>query len=96
MLTEKEKKLLSRYEEDLAMPKWKYVLLYGLSFALLLVIISVITDLLFDNVTLSEIFRRKFWISLAKAPLGGVLFGTIMRWLILRQYRKLKEKESIL
>jgi hypothetical protein len=95
MLTEKEKKLLNRYEEDLAMPKWKYVLLYGLSFGLLLVIINVITDLLFDNVTLSEIFRRRFWISLATAPLGGILFGLIMRWLSLKQYRKLKDKESI-
>ncbi len=95
MLTEKEKKSLVRITDDLAMPRWKYLLVYGLTFGILLAIISSITDVLIVGVPVSEIFRKRIWVNLAMAPFAGFLFGWIMRWLSVKQYIKLKQKESI-
>ena len=95
MLTEKEKKSFARLKNDLAMPRWKYLLMYGLSFGILLGIISCITDVLFAGVPVSEVFRKKIWVNLAMAPIAGFLFGSIMRWLSVKQYIKLAEKQSL-
>ncbi len=94
MLTEKEKKTLARLENDLAMPRWKYTLIYGLTFGLLATIFSLLIDVLAGRVPLSEIFRNRIWISLAMAPVAGLLFGIILRWLSVKHYLKLKRKES--
>ena len=94
MLTPKEKKQLTRYEEDLAMPKWKYILFYGLAFGILMVIITSLTDVFFNEITVSEIFRKRLWINLATVPFAGFFYGLLMRWLMVKQYRKLKGKES--
>jgi hypothetical protein len=95
MLTEKEKKSFARLKNDLAMPRWKYLLMYGLSFGILLGIISCVTDVLFAGVPVSEVFRKKIWVNLAMAPIAGFLFGSIMRWLSVKQYIKLAEKQSL-
>lgn len=95
MLTEKEEKSFARLKNDLAMPRWKYLLMYGLSFGILLGIISCVTDVLFAGVPVSEVFRKKIWVNLAMAPIAGFLFGSIMRWLSVKQYIKLAEKQSL-
>lgn len=95
MLTEKEKKSFARLKNDLAMPRWKYLLMYGLSFGILLGIISCVTDVLIAGVPVSEVFRKKIWVNLAMAPIAGFLFGSIMRWLSVKQYIKLAEKQSL-
>ena len=95
MLTVKEKKNLVRLTNVLAMPRWKYLLIYGLTSGLLLAIISAITDVLMAGIPISEIFRKRIWVNLAMAPLAGFLFGTILRWLSVKQYLKLKQKESL-
>lgn len=95
MLTEKEKKSFARLKNDLAMPRWKYLLMYGLSFGILLGITSCVTDVLFAGVPVSEVFRKKIWVNLAMAPIAGFLFGSIMRWLSVKQYIKLAEKQSL-
>ena len=92
MLTLNEEKRLTRLKEDLTMPKWKYLLVYGLSFGIAIAIISPLIDVLIGWVPLSDIFKRRFWINLAMAPLTGYLFASIYRWLSVKQYIKLKEK----
>lgn len=94
MLTDKEKKLLARHRDDLAMPKWKFILLYGFSFGFLMLIVSSIWDMLFEHLSVSELFGGRFWTYLRVAPIGGFLFGLTMRWVIARQYNKLKGKEE--
>jgi len=95
MLTDKEKKKITRLKDDLSMPRWKYLLVYGLPFGVLLTIISVVTDVLFAGVSVAEIFGRRIWFNLAMIPVAGFLFGFILRWLNVKQYIKLKEKESL-
>ena len=97
MLTEKEKKMLARYEQDLALPKWKYVLVYGvLAFGLIMTFAMLISDLIFSNYTASQIFKKRIWGHLITAPIAGVLYGITMRWLVSKQYHKLKGKETSL
>ena len=93
MLTDKEKKLSNRLKDDLAMPKWKFILIYGLSFGLLMVIISSIMDIIFEHISLSELFARRFWQYLRTAPIAGLLFGLLARWVYTRHDRKLQTKE---
>jgi hypothetical protein len=93
MLTEKENKTLIRLESDVAMPRWQYILIYGLTFGILMAIFNALTDVLIDKVPLAEIFRKKIWVNLAKAPIGGLLFGIILRWFSVKHYLKLKRKE---
>lgn len=93
MLTPKEKKALTRLESSMKMPAWKYILIYGLTFGILLAIFTAVIDVLTANVPWSEIFRKRLWINLAMAPIAGVFFGYILRWLSIKQYAKLKAKE---
>jgi len=95
MLTSKEKKTLARLESDMKMPAWKYILIYGLTFGILLAIFTSAADVLTANAPLSEIFRKRLWVNLAMAPVAGVFFGYILRWLSIKQYAKLKAKETM-
>lgn len=94
MLTTKEQKKLARLEDDMKMPPWKYILIYGMIFGVLLAIITAATDL-FQGITVTEILRKRIWVNLAMAPVAGVLFGAILRWLSIKQYFKLKAKERL-
>lgn len=95
MLTAKEKKNLARLESNMKMPAWKFILVYGLTFGILLAIFTVAIDVLTTNVPWSEVFRKRLWINLAMAPVAGVFFGYILRWLSIKQYAKLKAKENM-
>ena len=91
MLTEKEKKTLRHYEDDLAMPKWKYVLLYGLTFSVLMTGLTFLTDSVFDN----KPFGKPGWRLLIMIPVATILYGTIMHRITKTYYRKLKRKELL-
>ncbi|NOT51820.1 MAG: hypothetical protein HOP10_11155 [Chitinophagaceae bacterium] len=95
MLTPKEQKTLARLEETMRMPAWKFILIYGLIFGVLLAIITSVIDVLAGGVPVSELFRKRLWINLAMAPVAGVFFGYILRWMQTKQYQKLKEKEHL-
>lgn len=94
MLTAKEEKTFNKYREELSLPKWKFYLIYGLTFGILLTIFNAIIDVLFNGVTVAEIFRKRIWIGLATAPLAGFLYGFIIRWLYIKHYMKLKSKKA--
>lgn len=94
MLTPKEKKRLERLESDLGMPRWKYLLLYGLSFGILLAIFTTVIDMETRHITLSEMLRRRIWFSLVTIPVTGFLFARILHWLSVKRYLELKRKDS--
>ncbi len=96
MLTAKEQKKLAGLEDDMKMPVWKYILIYGvLSFGILLAIITAVIDVVANGVPVAEIFKKRLWINLAMAPVAGVFYGYIYRWLNIKEYHKLKSKEHL-
>jgi hypothetical protein len=94
MLTPKEKKKLASVEETLAMPRWKFILYNGLSFGILLAMISFAADIWIQKVPMDEWFRQKFWFNIAAIPVAGFLFAKIMHWLTVKKYLELKQKEK--
>ncbi len=94
MLTYKEKKQLTRVSDDLAMPKWKFILVYGSAFGIIMVVVSCITDMLFDKVSVSDLFNRRLWHYLVAMPVGGFFYGVVMHWLYVRQAKKLGQKTT--
>jgi hypothetical protein len=95
MLTEKEKKSLANLTENLTMPKWKFLLIYGLTFGILLAVTSSLADVFLAGVPVAEVLGKRLWINLAMVPVAGFLFAMILRWLNVKQYVKLKQKESL-
>jgi len=91
MLTVKEKKKLKHYEEDFAMPKWKYILVYGLMFSFLVVLTTILSNWVFENKPFAEVSWHLFII----IPVATFLYGVTMRWIGRRDYRKLKKKELL-
>jgi hypothetical protein len=91
MLTPKEQKRLRKCESELAMPKWKYILIYGLTFGVMAFIFSTLWDLIIDgksiqwNLGLLASF-------LIRLVVGGITFGWILRIFVMREYKKLKAK----
>jgi hypothetical protein len=94
MLTPKEKKRLARLEKHLAMPRWKYLLLYGLPFGILAVLLTSVIDILVQGITVTEILRKRTWLNLVTIPVAGFLFAKILHWLSVKEYLKLKRKEA--
>lgn len=94
MLSGKEKISVTRLEEGVKILKWKFVLVYGISFGLIMIVFSCIFDMVFDHVSFSQLFRKNFWTYLGTAPIAGLFFGLILRWTYTRQYKKLKAKQE--
>ncbi len=91
MLTRKEIKKLKNYEEDFALPKWEYVLVYGLVFSFLVVIITILSNWIFKNEPFAEVGWHLFII----IPVATFLYGIAMRWIARKDYQKLKKKEQL-
>jgi hypothetical protein len=96
MLTDFEKKQLARYEKNMALPAWKYIIFngvigWGISVALL---VSGI-NMLLDRDSIQHMLRQELWINLIIFPIGGIFFGLYMRNFIPRQIKRLKEKEKM-
>jgi O-antigen/teichoic acid export membrane protein len=89
MLTEKEKKRLKKYEEDLAMPKWKFILGYGLSFGIITFILSTVADYFLDNDNFHWSYRLLIT-GIGRIVLSGFLFGWVMRKFVKYYYKQLK------
>lgn len=91
MLTLKEQRRLKRYETDLAMPLWKYILIYGLTFGVILFIFLTLSDYFFEKIVIhwniTLLFRAIITITLT-----GLLYGWILRIFVKRDYKRLKSK----
>ena len=94
MLNNIEKKQLATYKEMMAVPKWKYILIYGvLAWGITVAILYSLVSLLLGDVNFSNLIRRELWINLLAFCAGGFLYGFFMRNFIPRQIKRLKEKE---
>ena len=96
MLTNKEKMRLKDYEEQMAMPKWKHILISGvLAWGVpVAILVSLVTPLV-DGISFGRMLRRDLWINLIGFPIGGIFVGLYMRWFFPRQIKKLRTKESL-
>src|ERR1051325_9805179 len=93
MRTAKEQKRFKKYEEDLAMPKWKFILVYGLSFGILMFIITTVENYFFDKKNFH--WNSQLLVSaLITISVGGFLFGWMMRKFYRWDYKKLKSKAN--
>lgn len=92
MLSEKQAKRLAQYEKDLAIPAWKYVLIYGFSFSFLYVLFSFSYEYFKGNTNIKELIISKALIYFIIFSGGTILYGIIMRLLVYLQYKKLKSK----
>ena len=91
MLSLKEQKRLKQYEEMLAFPKWKFILIYGLSFAITAFILTTASNYFFDRSNFHWDIRLLLN-GLIMIPVGGFLYGWVMRMLIKYYYKKMKSK----
>jgi|CXWL01.1.fsa_nt_gi uncharacterized membrane protein len=97
MLTEKETKRLGLYEKQMAVPKNKYILFYGvLGWGLLTgILVTIVNMLIFQPKPLSEVLRKDLWINVGVFMIGGIFFGLLMRKFLPKYINKLKDKESL-
>ena len=96
MLTEREKKMLARYEEQMAVPKWKFVFTYGvLAWGILTALTYTVFSMLIRQKTFSQVLKRDIWINLVTFMIAGILFGLFLRKFTPGQIKKLKDKELL-
>lgn len=89
MLTKIEEKQLRQFEERMAMPKWKYVFLYGIiGWGLPVALIVSLINIAFFHKTI-----RDLYLNLAMFPIAGIAFGLYMRSFMPRQIARLKAKQ---
>jgi NADH:ubiquinone oxidoreductase subunit 6 (subunit J) len=94
MLNAIEKRQLANYERQMALPKWKYILIYGvLAWGLTVGILVSVVTMLLNKVSFEQMFQRDLWFNLIGFPIGGIFFGLFMRNFIPRQIKRLREKE---
>jgi hypothetical protein len=94
MLTEIEKKQLERYQKQMNIPMWKYILFYGvIGWGITAAILVSVITMLLDRHSIRHMLEKELWINLIIFPIGGVFFGLYMRKFIPRQIKRLKEKE---
>jgi hypothetical protein len=95
MLTAIEKKQLARYEEMMTLPKWRYILVYGvLAWGVSVGILVTIIDLFIDKSGWRYVLQNDLWTNLIGFPIGGIFFGMYMREFMPRQIKRLREKEK--
>jgi hypothetical protein len=95
MLTEREQKALRFYEKWLAMPAWKFVLLFGVLMwgVPVALIVTLISATEYESLAVGI---RKEWLpQLIGFTIGGIIFGIIDRRLFKRKYEKLKAKNNL-
>ena len=94
MLDVKEQRLVKKYKEALQIPRWKYILIYGvigwgLTVAILVTLVDVITDWKSLQQNWNQLLSAFLFF-----PLGGILMGLFMRWMARRQLNKLEKNQS--
>jgi hypothetical protein len=96
MLNEFEKINLANYQKRLAIPKWRYVFLYGIiGWGLPVAVVITIVDMFTDKKSFAYMLQGELWINLGAFMLGGILFGLFTRSFIQKKYLKLKAKEEM-
>jgi hypothetical protein len=96
MLSEPEKINLASYQKRLAIPKGRYIFLYGvIGWGLPVAVIVTIVDMFMDKKSFAYMLQGELWINIIAFMLGGILFGLFTRAFIQKKYLKLKAKEEM-
>ena len=96
MLTEKEKRMMAHHEQKLSMPPKKFILMYGvIAWGIPVALMYSALSLSFSEKTLVHLMKGELWFNLILFPIGGILYGWLMRKFINRQYQRLKAKETM-
>lgn len=83
-------------EQQMEMPKWKYVLIYGvLSWGISTAILYTLAMSLIVGRSINSILRKDIWINLVTFMIAGIFFGLILRKMLPRYILKLKDKEKL-
>ena len=94
MLTNREKKQFLVFEKRLSMPKWKFILVYGvLAWGLTVAVLITGYEMWVQKKSLKELLDQELWIRVVLFPLAGIAYGWWMWKFISRQYKKLSQKE---
>lgn len=95
MLTEKEQRSMRMYEKQLRLPKWKYILLYGvLLWGTLVLLIMLMYDRFILNQSFEQQWKEGMLSRIIIMPFAGIFFGWFMWRLSQKHLRRLKEKEK--
>lgn len=90
MLSKYDQGFLKQYELQLQMPKWKFILVYGLSWVLLVMVITLPMEyFVFDK---GSFTWRRFLASICSWLIGGLLYAAWLRWHLQRKYRSIQKK----
>jgi uncharacterized membrane protein YbhN (UPF0104 family) len=96
MLNEKEKNILLHYEKGLKTSKWKYIIINGLVWGILVLLVMSLIEYFFQKKTLEEQWKDGLLIRIIIMPFAGLLYGWFMRRTMERKHSELKQKENFL
>src|SRR5947207_8475386 len=95
MLTKGEQRRLKNWEEDITMPRWKYILIHGvIGWGVTVSVLITLFELIFNGKSLRQQGGEDLWLRLLIFCFMGIFMGLIMRWIVTKQLTKLKEKEK--
>lgn len=95
MLSENEKKILAAYEKRLQTPKWKFIIVNGLLWGVLVLIFMLVERYFFRKQSLKQQWDDgELLVNLIFLLIAGLVYGWVIRSLIQRKYDQLKQKET--
>jgi hypothetical protein len=94
MLSEKDRKLLTMYERQLQAPRWRFIVLNGLLWGVLVLIFMSLVEYFFRKKTFTEQWNDDLPGRLIIMPIAGLVYGWIMRRIAEKKYRELKQQDQ--
>ena len=96
MLTERQQRSLRVMERRLQMPKRQFVLKYGvILWAIPVTIFIILFEYFYSGKSLQQQWNEGLLVQLIIFPVGGMIYGYILRNIIQKQYDRLKAKDNI-
>lgn len=93
MLRPKEQRQLKRYEEDFAIPRWKYILIYGVIWwGIVTPVLITLFELIIEGKYFQQQWNEHLWTRFFIFPFMGIFMGLVMRWMSTKQITKLRKK----
>ena len=94
MLTQHEQRQLRNIEKQVAIPARRFIVTNGLAWGLCMLVLLLAIDWIVNGKSPAVQWREGYWANLLLMPLGGLLYGWLVRRFLERRYRRLKEKEG--
>lgn len=90
MLTKYDERYLKQYSSQLQMPKWKFILVHGISWAVMVMVIVLPLEYFVFNKGSFTI--PGFFIDVVIWLLGGVVYGWWSHWYLTRKCEAIQKK----